>query len=199
MTFFLPTILSEFGWQAVDAQSHSIPIYAVAFVFLIICSWASDRIKHRCAFIVVPYIFPTIGYSILLRQAGFSRGAKYAAVFLIELGAITTPIGITWLMNNLGGHWNRALGAALMNTIGNSAGIVASNIYLDSEKPTYVTGYSTSLACIWISGSAAVALAIGMYFENRKRDRGGRDERLNESPERLANMGDHHPAFRYSL
>lgn len=86
MTLFLPTILNEFGWDPVEVQLHTIPVWAVAFVVAVMVSWLSDRLQHRSLFILGLSIPPTVGYAILLRQELFSRRAQYVATFLVVLG-----------------------------------------------------------------------------------------------------------------
>ncbi|KAK7943803.1 MFS general substrate transporter [Apiospora aurea] len=168
---FLPTILNEFGWDVVDVQLHTIPVWAVAFLVAALVSWASDRLQHRSLFILALVIPPTVGYAILLRQEAFSRRAQYAATFLVVLGIPTTPVVYAWLMNNLRGHGRRAVGSAVVNSVGNCGGVVASNVFLARAGPRYYAGYGTALACIWITGIGAAVMAAAMYMANRTRER----------------------------
>ncbi|KAI0142964.1 MFS general substrate transporter [Xylariaceae sp. FL1272] len=199
LVYFLPTILFEFGWKAAEAQIHTIPVYAVTAVAMIVVAWVSDRFKHRYGFIVFGCVLATIGYSMLLGQDGLSRNAKYGAVFLVSIGGyIGTPMALTWLANNVSGHWKRSFGASMQITIGNITGIAASNIFLDRESPRYPTGYGTALALTWFGGLAATALFFGLKRENKLRDAGGRDYRLSRPKDELENMGDDHPSFRFT-
>lgn len=45
------------------------------------------------------------------------------------------------LGNNVSGHCKRSVAAAMQVGFGNCGGIVASNVYLQSELPLYRTGY----------------------------------------------------------
>ena len=193
MSLFLPTIMNEFGWDAVQVQLHTIPVWAVAFVVAVVVSWLSDRLQHRSLFVLLLSIPPTVGYAILLRQELFSRQVRYAATFLVVLGSLTTPVVIAWLMNNLRGHWHRALGSALINSIGNCGGVVASNVYLAREKPRYPAGYGTALACIWLTGIGAAGMAAVMYRANSAHDRAER----NRLPETDSDRSE--PVYRYTL
>ncbi|KAK7932294.1 major facilitator superfamily domain-containing protein [Apiospora marii] len=169
MTLFLPTILNGFGWDRVAVQLHTIPVWAVAFVVAAVVSWASDRLQHRSLFILGLSVPPTVGYAILLRQDAFSRRAQYAATFLVVLGVATTPFAYAWLMNNLRGHGARAVGSAVMNSVGNLGGVVASNIFMGRDAPRYYAGYGTALACIWVVVVGTVVMAVVMYMANRTR------------------------------
>jgi len=199
MSYFLPTILNEIGWEATDAQIHTVPVYLVAWVASLALSWVSDRTRHRYAFIVGPALLSTAGYVMLLCQDRLGKRAKYAAMFIVELGAIVPPLCMTWLLNNVSGHWKRAAASALSNTVGNLGGLVASNIFLAREQPRYPTGYGVALASIWITILSATIMVLGLHRENKMRDRGSRDRRHSLPPERLRNMGDAHPEFRFTL
>lgn len=79
---------------------------------------------------------------------------------------------------------------------GNLGGITASNIFISGEAPYYTTGYSVSLAMLWMCGGCCIALFIGLRRENKRRDRGDRDWRLET--EHADNLGDDHPNFRFT-
>ncbi|KAI0594598.1 major facilitator superfamily domain-containing protein [Biscogniauxia sp. FL1348] len=200
VTFFMPTILLEFGWAAADAQVHTIPVYAASAVVMLLVAWLSDRLRHRYGFLMLGCAVSTVGYAMLLAQDGLGRSAKYAAVFLVSMGGFAgTPMALAWLANNVSGHWKRAFGSGIQITVGNVAGLVASNIFLQREAPHYPTGYGVAVAMTWLGALAATALFAGLLLENRKRDAGKRDDRLTRPREELENMGDYHPSFRFTL
>lgn len=203
LTFFMPTILLEFGWTAEMAQIYTIPVYAFAAAGMLLAAYLSDRLRHRYGFILGGAIISTVGYIMLLEQqagGGLSRQGKYAAVFLVALGGYTgTPMALAWLANNVSGHWKRAFSSGIQVTLGNMAGIIGSNIFVQTEAPYYKTGYGTALAMTWVGVCAATVLFVGLLVENRKRERGDRDDRLVCPEEEVGNMGDWHPSFRFTL
>lgn len=199
-TFFMPTILLEFGWKAIEAQARTIPVYLVSAAGMLLAARLSDKLKHRSGFILGGSAVATVGYAMLLAQSSLSRDAKFAAVFLVSLGGyVAAPMALAWLANNLSGHWKRAFGSGLQVMLGNVAGIVASNIFLAGEAPRYPTGYGVALGMTWLGVLAAVALAAGLWLENRRRDRGGRDDRRLLPEAERRNLGDDHPSFRFTL
>ena len=198
--FFLPTILNEFGWEAQEAQVRTIPVYVFSAGMMLLGAWASDRLKHRYGFIVFGASLTTVGYGMLLNQEGHSRDFKFAAVFLVFGGAyMITPMALAWMQNNLSGHWKRAFGSSIQVTIGNLAGIIGSNVFLQNEAPHYTTGYSVALATMWLAVGCASAMFFFMWRENKKRAAGERDDRLSLPEEDRNNMGDWHPSFRFTL
>ncbi|KAK0648095.1 major facilitator superfamily domain-containing protein [Cercophora newfieldiana] len=199
-TFFLPTILLEFGWKAQEAQVRTIPVYVFAAGMMLLGAWASDRLRHRSGFIIGGASLATIGYSMLLAQEGRSRDYKFAAVFLVFGGAfMITPMCLAWLQNNVSGHWKRAFAASSQVTIGNFAGIIGAFVFIRAEAPGYRTGYSVALGMMWFGALCAATMAGLMWRENRKRDRGEREGRIELREEDRKNMGDWHPSFRFTL
>lgn len=82
--------------------------------------------------------------------------------------------------------------------LGNSGGFIGSNIWLQTEAPTYVTGVAVSMALMIFCCFCSTIYFFGIRAENRKRDRGGRDYRYTQEADELDNMGDDHPSWRYT-
>ena len=197
-SFFAPTILKQLGWTSIHAQVMLIPIYLVACLVALVTAVLSDYFRHRYTFAILGLLIATVGYTLLLCQQSVSVSARYLAVYLITSGGyMTQPVVIVWLMNNLSGHYKRSVGAAMQIGIGNLGGIVASNIFLTDEAPTYPVGFGTSLGLLWLCGIACTGFLFGLRAENHKRDAGARDERLALPFEELQNLGDAHPRFRF--
>jgi sugar phosphate permease len=199
-TFFMPTILLEFGWKAQEAQVRTIPVYVVSAAGMLLVAYLSDRTRHRYGFVMLGGIIATVGYIMLLAQTGMSKEVKFTAVFFIALGGyISTPMALAWLSNNVSGHWKRSFSSGIQVTLGNFAGIIGANIFIASESPRYFTGYGVALGMMWLGIGAATTLFVGLLLENRNRAAGKRNERLERPKAEVENMGDYHPDFRYTL
>ena len=199
VTFFAPTILKELGWTSLRAQVLTIPVYSVGFVVTVIVAVCTDRIRHRYGFAMFGILLATIGYAMLLAQKSLPVSLRYLALFFVSVGAnVTMPVVLVWLNNNMGGHYKRNIAAAMQVGFGNCGGIVASNIFITTEAPTYPVGFGVSLALIWVCGLACTTFLFGLRRENKKRDRGERDDRYHLPQEELENLGDDHPAFRFA-
>jgi len=140
-----------------------------------------------------------IGYAILLNLVRVPVGVRYMAAFFITTGGfMAQPVTIAWLSNQMGGHYKRAVGSAFQIGFGNMGGIIASNIFLKTELPRYPTGFGTALGFLGVTMVASSIFFVGLFLENRKRERGGRDYRYQEEESELNNMGDDHPRFKFS-
>ncbi|KAI1862386.1 uncharacterized protein JN550_010248 [Neoarthrinium moseri] len=196
-SFFIPTILNQMGLTAAAAQVRSIPIYVVATITCLTVAYLTDRLRHRYSFTMIGICVATIGYILLLSQQHVAVGVRYFALFLVVSGGYTTqPVTLAWLANNVSGHYKRSVSAAAQVGLGNIGGIVASNVFFDSEAPLYWTGYGVSLGMLWICAAACTVLYLGVKRENKKRDRGDRDWRLQG--ENVDNLGDDHPSWRFT-
>ena len=199
IAFFTPTILNQLGWTSVRAQILTIPVYISSVVATLIFAVLSDHLQHRYSFAMIGILIGTIGYSLLLAQSHICVEARYLAIFLVAIGGnITQPLTIAWLNNNMGGHFKRSISSAMQIGFGNCGGIIASNIYLASETPTFPTGFGVSLGLLWLCGFACTIFLIGLRCENRKRERGERNYRYNLPKPDLENLGDDHPQFRFT-
>ncbi|RBQ78739.1 hypothetical protein FVER14953_21416 [Fusarium verticillioides] len=198
-SFFIPTILRQLGWTSLRAQVMSIPIYIAAAVVTLTGAILSDRLQHRFGFILVGCALSTIGYGILFASPHVHVGVQYFALYLLTCGCwLAQPITVVWLNNNLGGHYKRGVGAAIQLSIGNCSGFVASNIVRPQDQPRFLLGYGVGLGFVWLCVAAACAFDFWIRRENKLRDKGKRDYRLNAPDEELNNLGDDHPSFRFT-
>ncbi|KAL9582236.1 MAG: hypothetical protein Q9212_003411 [Teloschistes hypoglaucus] len=200
VSYYLPTVLKEFGYTSSAAQVQTIPIYAAGLVVAFLTAWSSDRLRHRFGFVILGAVTNAVGYIILLAQSHVSVSIRYMALYLVECGLwIGSPVEIVWITSNLGGHYKRALGSAIATASGNLSGFIASNVFIASQAPRYPAGYGAALGMTGFAAMAATVLFLGLRRENRRRDQGGRDYRLQSGKDELDNMGDDHPGFRYGL
>ncbi|KAL2857209.1 major facilitator superfamily domain-containing protein [Aspergillus pseudoustus] len=200
VSFFVPTIIAQLGFTASDAQLLTIPLYAVAVCIQLAFTYMADRFRNRCFFVLVSMLPGIIGYSILLGSSHVSTQAQYFACFLITITGYTTlPLILAWATNQLVGQYKRSIGVAMVVGGGNCGGIIASNIFLESEAPSYTTGFSVCLGLLLLTAMTSIGFAVGLSLENRARDRGERDYRLTEDQDEADNLGDDHPNYRYAL
>ncbi|EEH38879.1 hypothetical protein PAAG_01341 [Paracoccidioides lutzii Pb01] len=199
---FIPSIVNSLGYSGLQSQIQSIPVWATSAATTVIVSYFTDRLRYRYGFIMFGVMFASIGYIILICQGplkgGLPLGVRYMAVFFVTTGCyIVQPVTIVWLVNNLGGHYKRAVGLAIQVGFGNLGGIIASNVFVRKQAPRYFVGYGVALSMVIFCGIMSTVFALGLVRENRIRERGERDARLGS--EELENMGDDDPRFRFSL
>ncbi|KAK9326093.1 major facilitator superfamily domain-containing protein [Lipomyces orientalis] len=199
-SFFMPTIIQQMGYSAAGAQVRTIPIFLVATVFSVVFGILSDKLNNRWIISLVGAGVAMVGYSILLGGYNLAIGVRYFACFLVVSGGyIAQPVAVAWLANNVSGHYKRSFSSAVQVGFGNVSGIVVSFIFENKTAPRYIPGFSVAMALMGMVGIVTILFALYLHHENKKRDRGDYDYRLQLPQEQIDNIGDYHPDFRFVL
>lgn len=171
-SFSSPTIILELGYTAAQAQLLTIPIYFVGACSTILFAYLADKRQNRWVFIAIPFSISAVGFIALLSIPHPALpGLTYAFLFTIPAGLYPAVIGcISWIGNNLAPSWKRAIGMALMMTVGNLGGAVGSNIFLARQAPHYWLGYGVSMAILFAGIASTVVLRFAVGKINKKRD-----------------------------
>ncbi|KXX76424.1 High-affinity nicotinic acid transporter [Madurella mycetomatis] len=208
LVFGLPTIISTLGYTEREAQLMTIPPYVTACILTIAVAHFSDKLKRRGYFILGFLVLSLVGFIMAITTSENDSLAKvtYAGCFLACCGFFPAfPGVISWLANNLAGPYKRAIAMSLQISLGNTGGLIGSNIYLAREKPHYRLGYGLSILFIGLGIIAATAMFFILRAINKKRERyvaenGGPDGVVDKHGDvALAEMGDKSPLFKYTL
>ncbi|KAJ9610804.1 hypothetical protein H2200_005581 [Cladophialophora chaetospira] len=196
---FLPTILRDLGYTAIQAQLRSVAPYCAACTTAIVVANFSDRVGMRGPFIVGASLFATVGYAILCGSD--SAAAKYAAIFIAAMGAFTAgPATVSWGLNNSAGPSVRSVTSAYIVATGNCGALIATWTYLPFMAPEYTLGHALNMTA---TGIAAILAAIAVFYcrwENKQRASGERNDRLQGLTDHdVKELGSLHPDFRYML
>lgn len=132
-------------------------------------------------------------------------GLTYGFLFPVA-GGLYCPfiILVTWIGNSLAPSSKRAVGMALLISVGNMGGIMGSNIYLEREIPKYTTGFAVSLTMCLAAIGMTVVLRFAYQRENTKRtqllqEHGEDAIRARYSDQEMLELGDKSPFFKYTL
>ncbi|KAF2832316.1 MFS general substrate transporter [Ophiobolus disseminans] len=195
-TLFLPSIISGMGYRSTTAQLFTVPPNMAAFVTVLVTAYYSDKVKNRGYFIVMGSILGICGYIMLL--AAKTNAVRYAGTFLVAIGVFQgSPMIMGWISNNVAPHYVRAVAVGIVISIANCSAFIGTFIYLQRDSPKYILGHTVSLGALVITVILALAQIAYLKWENAKRDRGERDERLVQENE--SRLGHRHPNFRYTF
>ncbi|KAF9889260.1 hypothetical protein FE257_007573 [Aspergillus nanangensis] len=201
--FTLPTITKSMGFSSTNAQLTSAPPYVAGAISSIIFARLSDHFFWRMPFVATPMIIVTVAYSIIISLKGAmeeKRGVAYFAVVLAVVGIYPIQAAAaSWNANNIAPASRRAIGIALMNCVGNIGGILGSFMYLESENPTYYTGFGLSLALGACGFIMSLVLEWTYKMGNSKKAKMADEARVQYTEEELFDMGDRSPLFKYVL
>jgi hypothetical protein len=126
ISFFLPTIINDLGYEAATAQLLTVPIYITAAGLCITVCFFSDKAvkkgRSRSPYIFWPMVAVLVGFIITIAASahGSFPGVVYTGVFIATCGTYPAFPGIiAWISNNLAGGYKRAAGMAFAVGIGN--------------------------------------------------------------------------------
>jgi MFS family permease len=174
-------------------------------MILIFAFW-SDRVQQRTPFIMAGFCLSIVGFiaQLAIPHPRFP-GLAYGFLFPLAAGLYCPFICLVCLIgNNLAPSSKRAVGMALLISIGNLGGIAGSNVYLAAQEPKYPTGFGTGLGICCAAVCMAYVLRVAFRKENEKRDRllaevGEEALRARYTDQELLDMGDKSPFYRYTL
>ncbi|KUL87738.1 hypothetical protein ZTR_05873 [Talaromyces verruculosus] len=198
-SLFIPTIIKELGYSSTKAQLLTVPPYAVAAILTVAIGYIADRTRARGLCNILVSILGVVGFSMLLGAK--TAGTRYAGVFLGAMGIYPCISNtISWTSNNVEGVYKRGVTLGIVIGWGNLNGVVSSNIYRGNDSPTFYPGHGTVLAYLvlfLLSGS--ILQTTLLRIENRKRQRGERDHRIEGlTQEQIKDLGDLRPDFVYT-
>lgn len=205
-TATVPSVINGLGYSSANAQLLTIPIYVFAAIITLVWAWGSDLTQIRSPWIIGGYSIAILGF---IAQLAIPHpkypGLTYGFLFPVAAG-LYCPFTclVSWIGNSLAPSSKRAVGMALLISVGNMGGIMGSNIYLQREAPKYTTGFAASLAMCCAAILMTLVLRWAYARENRKKDEmlaehGEEAYRAKYTQEELMNMGDKSPFFRYTL
>lgn len=187
------------GFTSIRSQLMTVPPYLLGSIVCVCCAILSDRLKTR-GLILCLVSGPTIviGFALLLTIDMIA--VKYFALFLVTMGAFTSsPVIIAWTVDNSAGPTVRAIASAFAVCLGSTGGLVATWTYLPSEAPAYRTGHIINLSAAVILLAVCCTTTLYLRWENKQRDMGRRDHRVEgKTEEEVAGLGHGHPAFRFT-
>lgn len=208
---FLPTILNEMGYTAINAQGLSAPPYFVSWLLTILTTWLADRTQQRGLVIITMSIVGGVGYILLATTTAVAP--RYLGVYLAAAGVFPCIANILpWVSNNQGSDTRRGVGFIILNFVGQCGPLLGTRVYPTTGAPRYVEGQAVCAGFMFFTTLLALGLRVLLQWENRKLDRAfgtveeqrnraavaaregdGKAERVEESTE---NYG---PMFRYIL
>lgn len=201
---FLPTILKDMGFSAINAQGLTAPPFFLSFLVTITTAYIADRTQQRGLMLMVLTVVGGTGYVIL--AAATSVGARYFGVFMAAAGIFPAIANILpWVLNNQGSDTRRGAGIVLLNVVGQCGPLLGTRLYPADEGPFYVKGQAVCAAFMFFTTLLVVVLRTLLAWENRKLDKEygtlaqQKQARMEGSREGAVGVENYGPMFRYVL
>ncbi|KAI0649693.1 MFS general substrate transporter [Trametes meyenii] len=195
------TLISNFGYNPTISQLLSVPPYAAATIAVITWAIWSDRVQMRSPFVFAGYALMLVSFAINISHA--SAGVKYFGTYLAIIGGYAAfPAIVSWLGNNVVGHYKRGVALGVQLLFGSLGGVIASNIYHVRDAPLYIHGHTIELgvACGGLVLVPLIVLAYSRINARRgvaQRSEGSEKTELSEAA--IRRLGDRALDFRYTL
>ncbi|KAJ0350604.1 hypothetical protein COL154_013228 [Colletotrichum chrysophilum] len=189
---FLPSIIVSMGFTSIEAQYLSIPVYIFGGIAFLCFAFVSDRLYLRGPLVLLANIPGILGYILIICPT--PNDVKFFDTFLCAVAVYNGPgLNLTWLNVNIAPHYRRTTAIGMQQSIGNTAGIVAGQIYRTSP---YLLGDAFSVAALGVSHLLIIAkwLYIRRCNEMKRKIASGEMEDT-----RKVKTGDWELDFRYHL
>lgn len=160
ISYFIPTVLKSMGYQGVEVQWMTIPVWGVATVFLLVVPQIADRLGDNRWAITAGLTMSFIS-AIIMFQVEHNITRYVFLCFYISGLYYTLPLIMTWCSSLMPlPAEKRAVVIAMTNSIGNLSAVYGSQIWPATDAPTYSTGF-TAVACF--TGIGALIAAVAPY------------------------------------
>ncbi|KIM38325.1 hypothetical protein M413DRAFT_30171 [Hebeloma cylindrosporum] len=206
LVLFLPSIVSELGFNRNKTQLLSVGPFAVGFFVILLSAYLSDHYQSRGITTALMATLAVSGYSMFL--AASNEFTMYGALYLIVPGIYgMVPTSTGWLANNSEPYYRRATSLALGFITSNAGGILSTWSFPSKEGPKYrKTTIMNLIFTICIALGSLLNVAY-LSWKNKSKARLGRREELlekykaDEDSDLKAwmELGDEHPDFWYTL
>jgi MFS family permease len=186
-------------------------VYLWGAIVYFTVAWWSDRLQKRGIFLATTTMVTAIGYIVLLAIANAKKpGALYFATYLVATGLYvgpglnityhspSTPLMSSWLGANVAPHYKRSTAIGFQQTLANTAGVVAGQIYVKTQAPQYIVGHAVSLGSIAMANIGYWILIAHLKRLNLKKDR-IKQELEKEGKSTDMGEGDLSLDFKYQL
>lgn len=219
LALFTPTIVAGLEFTGASANLISVPPYVLGFFTTIGTAFLADRFMYRGPFILFWATTTIVGYAILISHV--SAGVKYFALFLTVAGVSPNiMLAISWVGANFGPLYVRGTVMGFFFTIGNSAGLISSNIYPTKQGPRFIKGHAINLGFASLTFVLTSIIMFINWRDNKARDKisyahpdgssvdpaklDDEDEKKRWGYEGMTRdeilaLGDRHKGFRYIL
>ena len=168
LSLFLPTIITELGYTAAQAQLLTVPPYAVATILTVIVAILAEKTHRRSPFILASSSLAIIGYIILLTAPIKKPGVSYLGTIFAAAGIYPScAIVLSWATANVSGQTKRATATAMTITIGNLGAVLGTQLYRPKTSPRWHLGHGFALGYLVANLLVTVTLWVSLRRENR--------------------------------
>lgn len=140
LSYFYPTLVAGLGYSAHMAQYMVVPIYAVAFVAVLITGYFSDKYPRQRGAIIACWLSVSMVCAIVICVV-YNFKARYVLLVFMAAGLwATNGCSLSYAASTFGSmqQETRAVSLALVNALGNLAQIYGAYLFPSDDSPKYL-------------------------------------------------------------
>ncbi|GMK56062.1 hypothetical protein CspeluHIS016_0211180 [Cutaneotrichosporon spelunceum] len=175
LAYFLPTILTQMGFNNIESMMLGTPAYFWAIIPAVVCGKIADKVPNtRALMVMFNAACILIGTAMYSKIHPSQKNARFAGIFLaVGGGNSNVPLIISWQATSIRAQSKRGYVSALAVAFGGIGGILGSALFFQKEaKKGYPTGINVTLGLNAFTFVCAGLLSLYMRIMNRKADRG---------------------------
>ncbi|KIY47040.1 MFS general substrate transporter [Fistulina hepatica ATCC 64428] len=201
VSIFLPQIIERMETSTLRINLLTVAPNFVGGLWVLLMSASSDYFRERSLHLSSSMALTMIGFIILSQVPVENTGVQYFATFLCCMGAFVPSVLFHVFHNcNDPSDVGRGFRTAFLTFFANSAGLIASNIFMSSEAPKYPTALKVNFALLAVGIALVLGLRTYMMLDNRKRNKAqGANWTDRDVPTAALALGPKSPEFRYFL
>ncbi|GAQ42814.1 hypothetical protein AtubIFM55763_009369 [Aspergillus tubingensis] len=184
ITNFSSLVIESFGFDTFNTLLYSIPMAAVALVFLLVSAFTCNRFRGlRCYWMIITLLVSLIGILLMRQLPTEKKWGRLVGVWLVSVFGAGWPLSLSLVSSNFAGFTKKSTVTAIL-FIGYCVGNIAGpQLFKTNEAPKYLTAFAAILACFCIAVADVIALRVYMMWENERRNRKQGRTIEPESPE----------------
>ncbi|CAK5280523.1 unnamed protein product [Mycena citricolor] len=166
-------IVASLHFSTVKTNLYTVAPNIAGTVALLLLSYSSDYFRERSIHTCLPLASGLIGFIILGTVDAVQHvRIAYFACFCLTCGAFSpTVLMSVWYTNNTHLESQRAVVAAVMVAVANSAGLISTNVFRAQDEPRYIPALATSASFSALCIVLVLATRFWMRWENARRNR----------------------------
>ncbi|EPE09366.1 mfs transporter [Ophiostoma piceae UAMH 11346] len=175
LSLFAPTIVQGLGYGGLQAQLYTIPPYAAAYVFTIVCAYLSDRFMQRGIVAAGSSLLGAVSYVALATIPGEHFKVRYGLLCLATAGVFGGPPSLcAWVGNNSRTTTAGALATALNVAVAGPSQIIGVWIYRAQDAPIYRLGHGVNAGFLFLS--TIICSCLSVYYRRKNAKLAGTNE-----------------------
>ncbi|KAH0592471.1 hypothetical protein MHUMG1_09858 [Metarhizium humberi] len=176
ITYFIPTLMAALEYKGHGIQYMTIPIYMVALVIVLVCSFSSDLLNERPKHIMTMSGMATV--ALIITATVENNKARYTFLAFGASGIwCCSTLTLSYLSNTIcRPAEKRAVAIGLVNALANLSSVYSrvlsgSYIWPSNSAPRYIAGFSVSISLMFgtlLTACALMILTKKYPYENTK-------------------------------